>query len=282
MRATTRQQRARKGRRTIVAALLAGVAFLGSVTAASAELTDGLVGVSVTGDASGSVLAVTATGNATSGPGGVAVSGTGQANGGTLNVEGTSGRRTAGAIAFRGRAHLPVFPCGSTCSGGSFQGDWTGSVAGTYDGAAFEAEWTTLSGTAVGAGFSYSEIACLQGVETLAGEANGSGSASAGPGQVLGYWEHALGVPFPIVGVTLNFGFHWERTANTAVIQLNPVSLTLDVAGLGGRTVVLGPQTGTAAFALTSADNATVPTCSTPLTNVRGEIAGTAPLTWIG
>lgn len=266
--------------RLLTAVALAAVVYVGNDTAAFA---DGAVSVTVVGNATGSTLAVSGTGNATSSPGGVAVSGTGQASGGSVNVSVLGGRRAIGEVVFRGRAHLPVFPCGSTCGGGSFAGDWTGNVSGTYDGAAFDAAWTTLSGSAVNAGFGYSELACLQGVETLAGEATGSGSASAGPGQILGYWVTPTpAVPLPIVGATLNFSFNWTRTANTAVLQLNPVSLTLDVAGLGSRTVVVGPQFGTAAFALTSADNTTVPTCGTPLTNVRGEIAGVVALTQAG
>jgi hypothetical protein len=241
----------------------------------------GSMAVSGTGDATGP-LAISGTGNAS---GTTAVSGTGEATGTTaLSVLG--GRRAGGDLAFRGRATLPQFPCphppGTGCWG-SFAGDWTGHVSGTHHGSAFEATWTTTTATAVNASFRYWELACLAGAETLAGQAAGTGSASAAPNQVIGHWlqKDELGAR-AVVGATLSFTFQWTRSANAAVLVLQPTALELDVAGLGLRTVATGLQTGTATFALTSADNTTVPTCSTPMANAIAEVVGTVPLSFVG
>lgn len=217
---------------------------------------------------------------------GYAVSGTGNASG--CHAVSVAGHRVAGAVGFRGQATLPQFPCpssvlagGGSCSG-SFSGNWAGNVSGTSGGAAFSVGWTTGTtgtGSAVNATFGYSELLCLAGVETVAGVASGSGSASAGPGQVIGEWlTSGETVPRAVTNVTIDFGFTWARVVGGAVLTLNPTTLNLDVAGLGPRTVVTGTQVGAATFVIKSADGTTVPLCSTPLTNVQGEIAGTVPL----
>lgn len=193
-----------------------------------------------------------------------------------LDVPGA--RWEEGAIGFRGVAHLPAFPCGPICTGGAFVGDWTGTVRGSFDGVDYEVTWITTHDSGVRAAFQYSE-ACNSGLDTLAGEADGSGSAEAAGsrGQVLGSWGGRA-----VLHLRMSFDFHWARTGTAAVVALAPVSLTLDVAGIGYRTVAIGARTGTATFVITSADNVDVPTCSTPLTNVRAAVAGAVPLRQIG
>jgi hypothetical protein len=227
----------------------------------------------------GANTAISGTGNAT---GCTAVSATGSANGEQTAVSGTVARRAAGHIAFHGEAVLPRFPCpwATGCTGGRFSGSWTGEVAGTHLGSAFAVNWTTLTGPDVGADFTYWESACLVGSETLVGRATGTGSAIAASNEVIGWWQQRdeAGVR-AVVGVRFGFGFDWDRYLNSAVIDLRSTTLTLTVAGLGDRTVVSGPQAGSATFVLTGADNTAVPTCGTPLVNARGRIAGGVPLT---
>lgn len=215
-----------------------------------------------------------------------------------VDAKGTSGPESAGQaftvappgtgvgeIAFTGSAVLPVFPCsppapfGTGPCSGSFSGDWSAHLAGTSGTSSFDTTWATTTGAAVSATFQYAEWQCLQGAETLAGFAIGSGSATAAPGTVQGKWQ-VPGETFPrdITGATFTFQFSWTRALSGAVLTLNPVSLTLDVAGLGTQVVVTGTQTGTATLVVRSTDNTSAPTCSTPLTNVRGEIAGTVQL----
>jgi hypothetical protein len=260
----------------VVAVLLTAAG--GVVTPAHA---DGWVSVSPTGDTHAELVSVSGTANAYSGA--VAVSATGSATGPTA-VSGTMARRAAGQIAFQGEAVLPTFPCPLSpptgdCGGGTFRGTWTGEVAGMYFGSSFAANWTTLTGEDVSATFRYWEQTCLGGAGTLAGSAGGNGSAGAAANEVQGWWQerNEVGVR-AIVGVTFGFAFRWDRYLNSAAIDLYSTSLTLHVADLGPRSVVVGPQAGAATFVLTGADNTTVPLCSSPLTNARGRIAGDVPL----
>ena len=198
----------------------------------------------------------------------------------------TYAEHAVGEVGFRGTAHLPTFPCdrdplaGDPCPGGSFSGDWTAHVSGVKGSTPYEAVWTTATGEGVSATFSYTEWQCLEGTETVLGFATGRGTASAGPGEVNGEWQ-VPGESFgrDIIGASMTFDFRWTRVTNGAVITLQPATLTLEVAGLGGQTVVDGEQQGTAAFLLRSSDNTTVPTCDSPLTNVQGDIAGAILLT---
>lgn len=191
----------------------------------------------------------------------------------------------AGDIGFTGTAHLPVFPCnrdpleGNPCTGGSFTGDWTADLAGTAATAAFDAVWSTASGAAIRADYSYVEWECLHGVETVLGFAMGSGSAIAAPGEIQGKW-HVVGetVGRDITGASMSFDFRWTRTLNSAVLVLERTTLTLDVAGVGPRVVVVGQQEGEAAFVVSPPDNGHLPTCDAPLTDVTGRIAGSVQL----
>lgn len=190
-------------------------------------------------------------------------------------------RASAGTAAFQGSATLPTFPCSpqsGPCSG-SFSGAWTGGLSGVSGTSVYSVAWSAPDGS-LNAAFQYSELQCLAGVETLVGTATGSGSATAQPGQVQGKWQ-VPGESFArdIIAVSIDFDFSWTRTATSATIILYPLSISLDVSGLGPQVVVsASEQAGSALFAPTSQSGSGVPTCDNPLTNVEGVIAGVVPL----
>jgi hypothetical protein len=194
-------------------------------------------------------------------------------------------RHTAGELAFEGSAHLPVFPCdhdplaGTPCEGGTFRGDWSAHISGSYGTSAFEVAWTTVTRDAIRADFVYSEWDCLHGVETVLGVAKGRGSAEAGPGAVQGKW-HVAGEPFgrDVSRATMAFDFSWTRSFNVAQLVIEPTTLTLEVAGIGPRVVATGRQVGTAAFAVPVAGGTALPTCERPYADVEGRIAGAAEI----
>lgn len=219
--------------------------------------------------------------------------GTGQNK--TVALKGTVGRQidivstrspsTVGQIAFNGTATLPTFPCpppppfGTGPCSGSFAGDWSADISGMSGTSVFHAAWATTTGTALDVAFQYSEWQCLTATESLLGLAVGGGTATAVPGQIQGKWQQPNETfARDVVGATMTFDFQWTRVLGNAVLTLEPVSLVLDVAGLGPKVVVDREQTGIATFALTSTGNTTVPTCSTPLTDVEGAIAGSVSL----
>jgi hypothetical protein len=193
------------------------------------------------------------------------------------------GTTAAGGAVFQGTASLPRFPCpppppfGTGPCAGSFSGQWTGQLAGTSNTSPFEVTWST--GSTINANFNYYELQCLGGVETLLGVAGGSGTATAGPGSVDGNWL-IPGELFPrdVIGVSATFTFTWARVGNAAVLNLDTASLQLNVSGIGWTTVISKPQTATATFAPTQSTGTGVPSCSNPLTNVSGIIAGDLPL----
>jgi hypothetical protein len=79
--------------------------------------------------------------------------------------------------------------------------------------------------------------------------------------------------------VTASFTFDWVRVGTSATLVIQPFTLAVEVAGLGAQNVVASPQSGVAAFMVTSTGpGGGVPTCEHPLTGVQGEIAGTVPL----
>lgn len=199
-------------------------------------------------------------------------------------VAGAQGRPllSTGGLAFDGTAELSTFPCpppppfGTGPCAGEFNGEWSGSLAGVSTRSAYQVTWSAPPGS-LHAAFDYAEWQCL-GLETVLGLATGTGTATAVPGQVQGKWQvPGEGFARDIVGVTATFEFDWIRVGTTATLLLDPVSLTLDVAGLGAQPVITSPQTGVAAFVATHTDTVGVPTCATPLA-VDGAIAGTVPL----
>ena len=190
-----------------------------------------------------------------------------------------------GGVAFNGQATLETFPCsppapfGNGPCAGTFTGAWSGNVSGVSGSHAFDVTWTTPAGR-LQAAFDYAEWQCLGGTETVLGVAKGSGGATAEPGEVQGKWQ-VPGETFArdITRVSASFSFDWLRIGTSAVLVLDPVTLSVDVAGLGTRQVVTTRQTGTAAFAARGAgDIGTAPTCGDPLTDVHGDIAGVLPL----
>jgi len=193
--------------------------------------------------------------------------------------------RAQGVITFDGTASLSTFPCsppppfGSGPCSGSFTGDWGGDLGGVSGTSPYDLVWETTTRDAVQASFQFYEVQCLGGLETVLGVAAGTGTATAAPGSVQGkYQVVGESVPRDIVGLTISFSFHWTRAGNTAVLSLAPISLSIDVSGLGPITVVSQPQTGVASLAVTSAANLGAPTCATPLQNVQGVIGGIVPL----
>jgi hypothetical protein len=200
----------------------------------------------------------------------------------TPEIDGT--RASAGNAVFKGTADLDAFPCspappyGTGPCHGSFSGDWAGSVAGTSGSSAYELTWSAPS--SIAANFDYAEWQCLSGVETILGSATGDGSATAAPGQIQGKWQ-VPGESFArdIIGVSAVFHFTWTRAATSAVITFDPASMTIEVAGLGPKLLGTGPQFGPAVFAATHTDPVQgPPLCSTPLTHVQGNIAGTVSI----
>lgn len=189
----------------------------------------------------------------------------------------------SGDAAFAGTAFLPTFPCqppppaGNGPCSGSFNGQWTGHLSGVHQSSPFEVSWTTTTATspAVSASFYYWEVQCLAGTETVIGNAVGTGAATAVPGQVKGNWQQ-VGVDLPrdILEVSLTFSFQWTRVGTGAVLTLNPATLSLNVAGLGWKTVSTSEQDGTATFVPLTSTGTGVPSCANPLTNVTGAITG--------
>jgi hypothetical protein len=189
----------------------------------------------------------------------------------------------AGTATFHGTAWLPSFPCPTSpmtpCTGGAFSGQWEGHLSGHTDLKPFEVSWQTAlqAAPAVTASFSYNEVVCLGGLETLSGTAFGTGSATADPAHTIGYWYGGVvgEVPQAVIGVRLLFDFEWFRAGNSAVIVVKPGSrLEIDIAGIGWRTVSTSEQDGVASFVPLGSSNTPVPGCSTPLTGVTGQIAG--------
>jgi hypothetical protein len=193
--------------------------------------------------------------------------------------------RAQGSLSFLGTASLSTFPCappppfGSGPCNGSFSGDWGGHLSGLSGGSPYAVTWQTTTHNAVQASFQFYEVQCLGGVETVLGVASGSGSATALPGAVQGKYQ-VVGetVPRDVTAVSATFAFHWTRAGNTAALSLAPMTVSIDVAGLGTRTVVSQPQNGVASLVVTSASNLGAPTCATPLNNVQGVIGGVVPL----
>lgn len=192
-------------------------------------------------------------------------------------------RSTAGGFAFDGTATLPRFPCGppppfgdGPCQG-TFAGDWHGHLTGSAGADMFEVTWSTANGAATAA-FDYAEWQCL-GLEAVVGLARGTGGATAGPGQVQGRWQ-VVGenAPRDVYRVDLTFGFDWTRVGTATVLALRPVLMTLWVTGLGPRAVVTTPQTGAAAFVPTTTNGSGAPTCGSPISDVKGTIAGVVPV----
>jgi len=192
---------------------------------------------------------------------------------------------TTGDAVFTGAATLSKFPCqppypfGNGPCSGTFAGAWSGQISGVDGTSPFDVAWSTSNAQSVQASFSYYELQCLDGTETLLGVAQGSGVASAGPGQVQGKWQNP-GDLFPrdVVGVSVSFGFSWTRVGNTAVMSFSPITAQLDVSGLGWVTVLTAAQNGTAVFAPLQSSGTGVPTCTNQWTNVSGDIEGDIPL----
>ncbi len=198
----------------------------------------------------------------------------------------------AGSATFEGTAFLPKFPCpppppfGTGPCIGSFTGQWAGHVAGVSGTSPFDVTWSTVpvSGSAspavVVSALTYAEWQCAAETETVLGIAQGSGTATVAPGQLQGKWQ-VVAEPFArdVVGVSLAFTFQWTRLGNTAALVFPSAVLQLNVSGLGWRTVISSAlQGGVATFAPTSSSGGGVPSCTNPLTNVTGTIAGTVPL----
>lgn len=172
-----------------------------------------------------------------------------------------------GAITVDAVATLATSPCTAPvapCSG-SLDGWWSGQLAGTSGGVPYTVTWATALPAMAGlaAGFTYSDGDC----GATSGSAAGSGTAAALPGQITGSWQIA-GEPFPraVTGITMSFGIQWSRTATLATVSVDPVSVVLDVAGLGPQTVLTAPQQGAAVFGsvppascTSPSHNATVP-----------------------
>jgi hypothetical protein len=187
-----------------------------------------------------------------------------------------------GDIAFEGTASLPLFPCTGTC-GGWFDGTWSGHLTGVHNDAAYSVTWKTVVDK-VHASFSYTELLCAApGSGAVAGTATGSVNANASfdNAEVVGAWYSANPNELPrlITHVSLGAAFEWVRVGNTAVIVLRPAWVSIHVAGLGWKQVVVGTQRGVATFVPTHSDQpAGIVSCDVPLTGVEGEIAGNVPI----
>jgi hypothetical protein len=183
-----------------------------------------------------------------------------------------------GSVRFTGTADLPTFPCSqaSPCTG-SFAGEWLGELTGSLDDNPFEIAWRTLPGHVnINAGFSYYETTCAMpdGGAAL-GFASGTGHAHSGSEEAIGtFGSPTAGIPRVITAISFDFSFTWQRAATGAVLTLTPTSFTVEVAGLGPRTILTGTQRGVATFAAESASNTQAPTCATPLNDVHGAVAG--------
>lgn len=193
----------------------------------------------------------------------------------------------SGGAAFSGTAELETFPCeppppfGNGPCTGDFTGDWAGHLSGVSGTSPFEVTWTTHDEPGDPADpdievydFTYAEWDCNLGVaETVLGIARGTGSATAGPGQIDGNW-YVVPNTFPrdIVGLRLDFDFRWTRVGATAVIQLTRATLQLDVTGIGPATVIDSPQAATAMFLPTTTGGG-APSCDNQH-EVTGLIAG--------
>lgn len=191
----------------------------------------------------------------------------------------------SGTAQFSGSATLPTFPCqpappfGNGPCTGDFNGEWTGALSGVSGTSPFEVTWNTSDEPTAQItvnDFTYAEWDCNLGVaETVLGIARGTGTATAGPGQIDGNW-YVVPNTFPrdITKVTLSFDFRWTRLATTAIIQLTRATLSLDVTGIGTVPVINSPQVGTATFVPTNTGpGGGVPSC-TNQHPVVGMIAG--------
>jgi hypothetical protein len=192
---------------------------------------------------------------------------------------------TTGDAVFSGTASLSTFPCqqpppfGNGPCSGSFHGSWSGTLSGVAGTSPFQVAWSTSSPFSVQASFSYYELQCLDGTETALGVAQGSGTASAGPGEVQGKLQN-VGDTFPrdVTRVDVTYAFTWTRVGNAAAMSFTPLTVVLAVSGIGSVTVVNSAQNGAAVFAPLQSTGTGVPTCSNQWTNVTGDIAGNIPI----
>jgi hypothetical protein len=184
-----------------------------------------------------------------------------------------------GSIGFEGTAVLPTFPCpspylyGTNPCNGTLSGGWTGHAAGQVAGGTFDVAWVNTTG--LNSSFTYYELNCVE-PSTVLGAAHGTGSAAAGPGQIRGDWQSTSGLARDITNVRLTFEFEWSRAGTTAVITFKSFDVVLSIAGLADQHVAIGAYPATATFVPETVDNPHPPTCSQPLTNVQGQVAGEA------
>lgn len=196
-------------------------------------------------------------------------------------------RTATGVATFSGEATLSRFPCqqpppfGNGPCGGLFYGSWAGNLTGTYNGAPYEVVWESANVRAVHAAFSYYEAVCLvPEAGSLVGFAAGGGSATAGSNEVVGAIYNAVGgLPALITHVRLDFSFDWVRLGNSAAITLSSFTFWAQLGDGTWLPLVNSAQTGAASFVPTHSEAPTgVPSCTTPLTDVKGQISGSIPI----
>jgi hypothetical protein len=178
----------------------------------------------------------------------------------------------SGAIEFDGVARLSTSPCVAAPCDGTVSAAWSGRLTGISGTAPFEVTWRT-GGTGLNAAVVFTDGDCT----AATGTATGHGTATAMPGQIMGTWQ-VPGDVFAraITAATMTFDLHWSRTGSVATLELQPLSIALDVNGLGLQTVLASPQHGVIAFGTVPA-----PTCATPQRDVTVTVAATVPVSAI-
>ena len=192
----------------------------------------------------------------------------------------TAADATVGVIGFHGNAQLRTFPCALSPHGpgpctGDLRGGWHGHATGQIRGGAYDVSWTKDTG--LYAAFTYWEHQCVE-PSTILGGANGTGSATAGPGHIFGTWQDGNGLPRAITDVRATFAFVWTRVATGALLTFDSMLVDLNVSGIGWVRASSSALPAAAVFVPLSVSEIHQPTCSKPV-SVEGIVAGEVTLT---
>lgn len=150
-----------------------------------------------------------------------------------------------GGVTFVGTASLPKFPCAlpTTCLA-TFSGKTSGALAGEQFGPWFA---VLTEAPVVANGVVYSDTNCVTGT------AQGHVTVTAGLQQVTGEYKpnNPTGIsPLPILGLTIDIDFTWNRAGGTAAIVFANGVVRATIAGQTAPMVVMSGARGgsTAAF----------------------------------
>lgn len=158
------------------------------------------------------------------------------------------GPKAVSALDFEGTATLPSFPCPPPGPGElPCVAGFTGTLESSMGGDGGPGLWALQLVAPMTAQVSYTDL--LQpGAPCLEGIATGSGTATAGQNDMVGFWTNRLGEEQLVKGAQIEFSFDWRRFGTTAVMSLRDLRVRLHTPGQGWVEVVSpGSSSGPAA-----------------------------------